>query len=122
MTSPRELLSLTGDAPQHSVDALKHDITGEREIAPSGKFDKLKDSAVEGGRRALGRDQIEIGLEEIKQVEGAEREASGSDPHEQECQPGRAVKQPIEQFEQPHGSPYFPISTAVLLPWTSLLR
>jgi len=66
------------DTPQHSVGALKRDITGEREIAPSGKFDQLRDSAVEGAHRAIGRDQIQIGLEEIKQVEGAEREASGS--------------------------------------------
>ena len=34
LASP-SLLSLTMDAPQHSVDALKHDITGERETSGS---------------------------------------------------------------------------------------
>jgi hypothetical protein len=97
------------NSPQQPVEtALKHDVTTKGEVAPRGQFDELKNSAIESGHCAMGRDQIEIGLEQIEQVEGAEREASGRDPHEQECEPGRPVEQPVEQLQKRHRLPLFP--------------
>ncbi len=49
--------------------ALDHDIAGEREIAPGRQLDELQDAAVEGGHRAIGQEQVEVGLKEIEQVE-----------------------------------------------------
>lgn len=97
------------NSPQQPVEtALKHDVTTKGEEAPRGQFDELKNSAIERGHCAMGRDQIEIGLEQIEQVEGAEREASGRDPHEQECEPRRPVEQPVEQLQKRHRLPLFP--------------
>src|SRR5271157_3232667 len=36
------------------------------------------------------------------QVERAEREAAGGEPHEEEGQPGGPVKQPVQQLHEPH--------------------
>ena len=86
------------NSSQQAVETtLKHDVTPEGEIAPRGQFDELKDAAIESRHRAIGRDKIEIGLEQIEQVEGAEGEAPRCDPHEEERHPGRSVEKPVEQ-------------------------
>ena len=36
---------------------LEEEIEDQRQIAPSGQLDKLEDSTIERGHRAIGRDQ-----------------------------------------------------------------
>src|SRR5271165_1256762 len=101
------------DLQQQTVEAaLEHYITTEGEVAPCGQFDELKNSAVESRHRAVGRDEVEIRLEQIEQVEGAEGEAARGDPHEQKCQPRGPVKEPVEQPQKRHRSTQSPAIVA----------
>src|SRR5271165_1941364 len=51
------------DADQQAVEAaLEHDVAGERQITPERQFDQLQEAAVEGGHRAVGQQQVEVGL------------------------------------------------------------
>src|SRR5271163_1052900 len=103
MRRPRQM-----DSPQQTVEAaLNYDVAAKGEITPCGQLDELKDSAVESRHRAVSRDEIEIGLEQIEQVKGAEGEAPRGDPHEDECQPRRSVEKPVEQLQERHRSPRF---------------
>jgi hypothetical protein len=95
-------------SPQQTIEtALEQDVTTEGEIAPRGQFDELKKSAVESRHRAVGHDEVEIRLEEIEEIEGAESETSRCDPHEQECQPCGPMKEPVEQSQKRHRSTQF---------------
>jgi hypothetical protein len=91
------------DPAQQAVEtALEHDVAAEGEKAPRAQFEELKNSAVESGHRAVACDQSDIGLEQVEQVEGAERERPRCDPHEKEGEPRRAVKDPVKELEQTH--------------------
>jgi hypothetical protein len=89
------------NAAEQAVEAaLEHDVEREREIAPTGQFDELQDAAIERGHGAVGPEQSEIGLKQEEQVERAEREAAGGDPHAEEGQPGRPMKQTIKELQK----------------------
>ncbi len=41
---------------------LEEDIEGQRQKAPSGQLDKLEETAIERGHRAIGRDKAQVRL------------------------------------------------------------
>jgi hypothetical protein len=45
---------------------LDEEIENQRQAAPSGQLDKLKNSTVENGRRAIGGDQAEVCMKKRK--------------------------------------------------------
>src|SRR5208282_2241513 len=101
LAARRALFAAAVDAVQEAVEAaLEDDVAGEREIAPGGQLNELEDAAVEGGHGAVGRDEIEIGLKQIEQVERAERQAARRDAHGEERQPGRPMKQAVEKLQK----------------------
>jgi hypothetical protein len=45
---------------------LDEEIENQRQVAPSGQLDKLKNSTVENGHRAIGGDQAEVCMKKEK--------------------------------------------------------
>jgi hypothetical protein len=80
--------------------------------SPARSVRRTEEIRRESRHRAVGHDEVEIRLEEIEQIEGAEGEASRCDPHEQECQPCGPMKEPVKQPQKRHRSTQFPALVA----------
>ena len=48
---------------------LEEDIEDHRHMAPNRQLEKLKDSAIERGHRAVGSNEAEVRLKKKKQIE-----------------------------------------------------
>jgi hypothetical protein len=71
---------------------LEEDIEDQRHIAPNRQLEKLEDSAIERGHRAVGSNEAEVRLKKKKQIERAERKDACRDAHGEELEPRRAVE------------------------------
>jgi hypothetical protein len=58
---------------------LEEDIEDQCHIAPNRQLEKLEDSGVERGHRAVGSNEAEVRLKKKKQIERAERKATCRD-------------------------------------------